>query len=230
MNARLLIGCERSGTVRDAFRSVGVDAWSCDLEQDERGSPFHLVADVFDAVRSFDALIVHPPCTFLCSSGLHWNKRRPERAEQTAAALQFVRDLFALPVRFLCLENPIGRIGTAIRPADQIVQPYNFGEDASKSTCLWLRNLPPLQYGRYVEPRMVCKCGATYAYERAFMDREGCPSCGMTGAAANPRWSNQTDSGQNRLGPSPDRWMERSRTFPGIARAMAEQWAPILCM
>lgn len=225
MNTRLLIGCERSGTVRDAFRSVGVDAWSCDLEQDERGSPFHMVADVFDAVRSFDALIVHPPCTFLCSSGLHWNRRRPERAEQTAAALQFVCDLFALPVRFLCLENPVGRIGTAIRPPDQTLQPFRFGDDASKATCLWLRNLPRLRRGSVSPPRMVCTNGHGYAFGDAFTARDGCPTCGAPG---RPRWSNQTDSGQNRIGPSPDRWMERSRTFPGIARAMAEQWAPIL--
>lgn len=228
MSARLLIGCERSGVVRDAFRSAGVDAWSCDLANDEHGSGFHIVGDVLQVVRDFDALIVHPPCTFLCSSGLHWNRRRPERAEKTAAALQFVRDLFALPVRFLCLENPIGCIGTQIRKADQIIQPYRFGEDASKSTCLWLRSLPTLQPVRYVEPRMVCRCGATYAYDRAFKDAEGCPSCGLTGASAMPRWSNQTNSGQNRLGPSSDRWMKRSRTYRGIALAMAEQWSPFL--
>lgn len=225
---RVLVGCERTGTVRRALRARGVSAWSCDLVPDMSDDPsFHLVGDVLELAPMFDALIVHPPCTYLASSGLHWNARVPGREQKTQEAVEFVRLIFALPLRVLCLENPIGRIGTAIRPADQVVQPYQFGEDASKATALWLRGLPLLKPTRYVEPRMVCRCGGTYTYERAFTS-EGCPHCGDTGAAALPRWANQLNSGQNRLPPSADRAVIRSRTYPGIAEAMADQWRQYL--
>lgn len=142
-------------------------------------------------------LIAHPPCTYLCSSGLHWNKRQPEREALTQEALAFVRLLLEAPIPRIALENPVGRIGTAIRRADQRIQPYEFGEDASKATCLWLKNLPKLVATKAIPPRLV---------------------------NGKPRWANQTDSGQNRLGPSADRWKERSKTYPGIAAAMAAQW------
>ena len=151
-------------------------------------------------ICEWDLLIAHPPCTYLCSSGLHWNGRQPGREARTQAALDFVRLLMDAPVPRIAIENPVGRIGTAIRKADQYVQPYQFGDDASKRTGLWLKGLPLLDVPRseqWIAPRFV-------------NDR--------------PRWSNQTDSGQNRLGPSPDRWRKRSQTYPGIARAMAEQW------
>ena len=196
----LLVGCESSGTVRDAFRARGIDAYSCDLLQDQSGSPYHIVGDVLDVIasRHWDALIAHPPCTYLCSSGLHWNKKRPEREQQTEFALQFVRALLNAPISHIAIENPVGRIGTAIRQADQYIQPYQFGHDASKRTGLWLKNLPKLRPTAFIEPRMVNN---------------------------KPRWSNQTDSGQNRLGPSADRWQLRSKTYQGIAVAMANQWS-----
>jgi len=196
---RILAACEYSGRVRQAFRDLGHDAWSCDLLESEDGSPYHIQGDVFDAVKDqhWDMMIVFPPCTYLAVSGLHWGKRIPGRAEKTDEAVSFVQKLLNLPIERIALENPVGCISTRIRKPDQILQPYNFGEDASKKTCLWLKNLPPLTPTQYVEPRMV----------------EG-----------KPRWANQTGSGQNKLGPSPDRWKERSRTYIGIAEAMALRW------
>lgn len=194
---RVLVACEFSGTVRDEFLKLGHDAWSCDLlPTDVPGPHFQCdVREVFDL--TWDLLIAHPPCTYLCSSGLHWNTRTPGREQKTQEALEFVRLLLNAPVEKIALENPIGRIGTAIRPADQIVQPYMFCEDASKQTALWLKNLPKLVPTGMVEPRIV---------------------------NGKKRWGNQTDSGQNRLGPSEDRWKLRSKTYHGIAMAMAEQW------
>lgn len=209
---RVLIGCETSGVVRESFRAAGVDAWSMDLLPAEDQSPHHILADhelhlldVADA--GWDLVIVHPPCTYLCSSGLHWCHKRPGRDRLTEKALDFVRALFKLRVPRLCIENPVGRISTAVRKPDQIVQPYQFGDNASKATCLWLRGLPPLRPTQYVPGRVT-------GYRE-----DGRPIV---------RWANQTDSGQNRLGPSPDRWRKRSRTYPGIAAAMAAQWGPLL--
>jgi hypothetical protein len=147
--------------------------------------------------------ILHPPCTYLCSSGLHWNSRRPERAVKTEEALQFVRDLVRASehISRICVENPVGRISSVLGRITQIIQPHDYGEDASKATCLWLRGLPPLRPTGFVDPRWVKRNGKLL-----------------------PRWANQTDSGQNKLPPSDDRWQKRSRTYPGIARAMADQW------
>ncbi len=193
---RILIACERSGVVRDAFLRRGHDAWSCDLVPSESPGP-HLICDVMTILKDgWERLIVHPDCTYLCSSGLHWNNRG-RGWEKTEAALEFVRRLLDAPIDQICLENPTGCIGTRIRPADQYIQPYEFGEDASKKTGLWLKNLPLLVPTKYIQPRIV---------------------------NGKPRWSNQTDSGQNRLGPSEKRAMERARTYPGIAEAMATQW------
>ena len=211
-----LVGCERSGIVRNALRAVGVDAYSCDLEPAEDGSPYHIQGDVLAVLDQFgcDLFIVHPECTYLSSSGLHWNKRRPERAAKTEAALLFVAALlqWALdhPRVNFCLENPHGCISTRLPELDQhfdkqTIQPYQFGEDASKATVLRLRNLPALVGTRRVRGRMV----------------EYPPGSGKV----VERWANQTDSGQNRLGPSEHRWMDRARTYPGIAEAMAQQWS-----
>jgi len=196
---RVLVACEYSGAVRDAFRRRGHDAWSCDLLPDNTASGWHYQADVSQIMREheFDLLIAHPPCTYLCSSGLHWNKRRPEREAMTEQALDFVRTLMAASVPRVAIENPVGRIGTAIRPADQYVQPHEHGHDASKRTGLWLKNLPLLEPTQRIQPRYV---------------------------DGRPRWANQTDSGQNRLPPSADRWKQRSNTYQGIAEAMADQW------
>lgn len=191
---RVLIGCEFSGTVRDAFSAKGHDAWSCDFLPSETLGQ-HYQGDVRDLLAEpWDLAIFHPPCTYLCSSGLHWNKRRPERAAQTEEALDFVRLLLTAPIEKIALENPIGCISTKIRKPDQVIQPWQFGHPESKSTCLWLRGLPLLK------PTNVLPL----------------PESG--------RWDNQTASGQNKLTPSPDRWKERSKTYKGIAEAMAQQW------
>lgn len=198
----LLIGCEYSGIVRDAFRALGHYAMSCDLLASDRPGP-HYRGDVRDVINEgWDGMICHPPCTYLTSAGLHWNKRRPERAQLTEEALRFVQLLLDAPIPHIGLENPVGCISTRIRRPDQIIQPYEFGEDASKATCLWLKDLPLLTQTRRLQGRMVSHQGRTVE-----------------------RWSNQTDSGQNKLPPTEDRWKIRSTTYPGIAQAMAEQWS-----
>ena len=203
---RVLVACEYSGRVRDAFIAKGHDAISCDLLPTDSKGP-HYQGDVFDIINDgFDLMVAHPPCTYLTSAGLHWNKRgvlvdgRP-RAELTADALDFVRRLLAAPIPRIALENPVGCISSQICKPDQIIQPYDFGEDASKATCLWLKGLPLLQgTGKYLG-RLVTHNGKQVE-----------------------RWSNQTDSGQNKLPPTADRWKIRSETYLGIAKAMAEQW------
>ena len=193
----VLVACEFSGVVRDAFALRGHNAVSCDLLPSERPGR-HYQGDVRRILHlGWDLMIAHPDCTYLCSSGLHWNKRTLGRDEKTEQALEFVRLLMAAPIDKIAIENPVGRINTAIRPPDQYIQPYEFGHDASKKTGLWLKNLPLLKPTSYVEPRMV---------------------------NGKPRWGNQCDSGQNKLGPSADRWKLRAATYQGWADAMAAQW------
>ena len=142
---KVLIACEFSGVVREAFRKLGHDAWSCDLlPTDIPGQ--HFQCDVKEIVyNGWDLMIAHPPCTYLCSSGLHWNKRRPERQALTDAAMMFVFWLVSVPtIPRIAIENPIGCLSTLYRKPDQIIQPWMFGEDASKSACLWLKGLPKL--------------------------------------------------------------------------------------
>lgn len=191
---RVLIACEFSGTVRDAFTALGYEAMSCDLLPTEvPGS--HYEGPVQDVLREgWDLMIAHPPCTYLCASGLHWNKRRPERAQQTEEALDFVRLLLDAPIPRIALENPIGCISTRIRKPNQTIQPWQFGHAESKATCLWLKGLPLLEPTAIVEK----------------------PTSG--------HWDNQTPSGQNKLGPSADRWKLRSKTYQGIAKAFATQY------
>lgn len=141
------------------------------------------------------------------------------RAEKTDEALDFVRFLLDAPIPKIALENPVGCISTRIRKPTQTIQPWQFGEDASKATCLWLKGLTPLLPTAYVEPRMVC-CGNVLPEG---VGKHGCPNCNGDNKAL-PRWSNQTNSGQNKLPPSDDRWKIRSETYLGIAQAMADQW------
>jgi hypothetical protein len=222
---RILIACEFSGIVRDAFIARGHNAVSCDLLASERPGP-HIQVDVLEILEDgWEMLIAFPPCTYLCSSGLHWNKRRPEREEQTHEAMLFVfnlmgEGLIAHEIPHVALENPIGRISTAYRKPDQIIQPYHFGHDASKQTCLWLKGLSKLCPTKQVEPNYGCSCGHRFSWE---LGKYGCPNCHGEGKA-RPIWGNQTPTGQNKLGPSETRAMERSRTYQGIADAMAEQW------
>ena len=196
---RILIACESSGTVRDAFLAKGHEAVSCDILPSETGGP-HIQGDVLDVIvvdRKWDMMIAHPPCTYLCSSGMHWTTRGLRDPKLTEDALMFARKLLEADIEKIAAENPVGAISTRIRKPDQYIHPYQFGDDASKKTGLWLKGLPCLVPTNYIEPRMV---------------------------GGKPRWSNQTDSGQNRLGPSQDRWKQRSKTYQGIANAMAQQW------
>lgn len=201
----ILVACEFSGTIRRALRARGYDAVSCDLLPAEDGSPHHYEGDVFDILDAgWRGMIAHPDCTYLTSSGLHWNRRRPGRAEKTEAALRFVDRLLNGVVERVVLENPRGCISTRIRRPDQMIQPYMFGDDASKETHLWLRGVPKLVIpdpAHWFPPRLV---------------------------DGKKRWSNQTDSGQNRLAPSPGRAKERSRTYAGIGNAIADQLGPYL--
>jgi hypothetical protein len=215
---RVLVGMEYSGRVRDAFIRAGHDAMSCDLLPSEAPGP-HYQGDVFDIVDDdWDLAIFHPTCTYLTISaewaygdGPYHQKLKPEtltgaarRAARDRAVQQFLR-IMALPILRIAAENPIGVLSTRYRKPDQVVQPWWFGDDASKATCLWLKGLRKLIPTRQVAGRQVEHNGRTVL-----------------------RWGNQTDSGQNRLTPSEDRWKERARTYPGLAEAMSLQWCAVL--
>ena len=178
----MLVACEYSGIVREAFRAKGHDAWSCDLLPTEVEGP-HITGDVLAHLdEGWDLMVAHPPCTHLAVSGARWFPTK--RAEQ-AEALEFVRALLDAPIPRIALENPVSIISSRIRRPDQTIQPWQFGHGEVKRTCLWLKGLPLLRPTNIVDGRE----------ERVW-----------------------------RMGPSPDRWRERSRTLPGIAAAMAEQW------
>lgn len=200
---KVLVACEYSGTVRDAFISMGHEAMSCDLLPTDVPGP-HYQGDVFDIInQGWDMMIAHPPCTYLCVSGLHWNKRVEGRDAKTDEALEFVKKLLDAPIQRIALENPVGCISKRIRKPEQIIQPYEYGDDAAKKTCLWLKNLPKLRPTDRVRGRKV-KTPSGKIVER---------------------WSNQCDNfGQDKTPPSPDRWKIRSKTWQGIANAMASQW------
>jgi len=185
---KVLVACEFSGIVRDAFAKRGHDGWSCDLLPTEiKGK--HIQDDVLKHLNdSWDLMIAHPPCTYLAVSGARWWETK--QVDQRKA-IYFLLALASANIPKICIENPIGIMSTYWRKPDQIIQPWMFGEDASKATCLWLKGLPLLQ------PTEVIK---------------------------KERYANQTPSGQNKLGPSPERAKLRSITYQGIAEAMAEQW------
>lgn len=230
---KALVGCEFSGTVRDALIRKGVDAISCDLLPTTAPGP-HIQADLLTVLEreSFDLLIAHPPCTYLSSSGLHWNKRRPGREQLTEDAVAFVRAILNANVPRIAVENPIGRLSTAIRKPDQIIQPWQFGHDASKATCFWLKNLPPLEPTTSLQrPAWIpcpdgCDDFLCQRHNTHTADCE-CPPIDDWLPDDDPyrkHYGNQTPSGQNKLGPSADRWALRSITYPGIAEAIAAQW------
>jgi len=195
---RVLVACESSGAVRDAFIRAGHYAASCDLLPSESPLGDHFQCNVLDILdHGWDLLIAHPPCTYLSVSGMHWTTRGLRDPKLTEDALEFTRALMDAPIEKIAIENPVSVISSRIRKPDQIIQPYQFGHDASKKTCLWLKNLPLLKPTNHIPGRSV---------------------------NGKLRWANQTDSGQNRLPPSKDRWKIRSQTYWGIAQAMAEQW------
>lgn len=201
---KVLVACEYSGRVRDAFIARGHTAMSCDLLPTDVAGP-HYQGDVFDIIdQGWDLMIAHPPCTYLSVSGMHWTTRGLRDPQLTEDALDFVQRLMDAPIAKIAIENPISVISSRIRKPDQIISPYQFGHDASKKTCLWLKNLPLLQATQMVEPRIV-------------ITPSGKPA---------KRWGNQCDNyGQDKLPPSADRWKLRSATYQGIADAMAAQWS-----
>ena len=179
---RVLVACEYSGAVRDAFAARGHYAMSCDLLPTEVPGPHH-EGDVRDVLSDgWDLMVAHPPCTHLAVSGARWFK---DKLQEQAEALDFVRMLMAAPIERIALENPISIISSRIRKPDQIIQPWQHGHGETKATCLWLQGLPKLQPTNVVDGR---------------------------------------EARVHRMPPGPDRWKERSRTFHGIAAAMAEQW------
>ena len=182
---RVLVACEYSGRVRQAFRNKGHDAWSCDLLQSEDGSDFHIVGDVLQVIRQgWDLMIAHPPCTDLAVSGArHFAAKRADGRQQKS--IDFFMELANAPIEQKCLENPISIMSSVWRKPDQIIQPWQFGHGETKATCLWLKNLPLLKPTNIVEGR---------------------------------------DHRVHHMPPGPNRWKERSRTYQGIANAMAEQW------
>lgn len=221
---KILVACEWSGTVRDAFIRAGHQAVSCDMEPTAVPGPHH-EGNVLDIINDgWHMLVAFPPCTYLCSSGLHWNKRQAGRQAKTEAALQFVQALMDAPMERIAIENPVGCISTRIRKPDQQIQPYQFGHDASKGTCLWLKNLPTLQATKHVDPTYACRCGHRFESQ---LGKYGCPNCCAESGAARQVWANQTPSGQNKLGPSADRAKKRGKTYQGISDAMAAQWGSL---
>jgi hypothetical protein len=183
---RVLVACEYSGRVREAFRRRGHDAWSCDLLPAEDDSPHHIECDVRIALKRgrWDMMIAHPPCTHLAVSGArHFEEKRKDGRQ--IEAIDFFLDLAHAPIPRIAIENPVCIMSSVWREPDQIIQPWEYGHGETKTTCLWLKGLPPLRPTNIV-------------------------------AGREPR--------VHRMSPSPDRWKERSRTLPGIAGAMADQW------
>ena len=181
---RVLIACEFSGIVRDAFTQKGHSAISCDLLPTESPGP-HYQRNIMELLYppwTWDLMIAHPPCQHLAVSGARWFK---DKEKEQKAALEFVQTLLDAPIPKICLENPVSIISTKIRKPDQIIQPWMFGHGETKKTCLWLKGLPPLVPTNIVEGR---------------------------------------ESRIHRMPPGPDRWKNRSRFYPGIAKAMADQW------
>lgn len=182
---RVLIACEFSGTVREAFAARGHDAWSCDILPTEVPGK-HLQCDVAEVLgEGWDMMIAHPPCTHLAVSGARWFG---EKVGEQSDALNFVRLLMAAPIPRIAIENPVSIISSRIRKCDQVIQPWQFGHGEMKTTCLWLKNLPRLRPTDIVEGRE----------QRVW-----------------------------KLPPSADRWALRSKTFDGIAEAMADQWGKL---
>ena len=192
---RVLVACEYSGVVRDAFRAFGHDAISCDLLHAEDDGHLHYQGDVMDIIDDdWDLMIAHPPCTHLSVSGARWWKDKQIDQEE---ALDFFSSLLNADIPRIAIENPIGIASTRIRKPDQIIHPYQFGHPVSKATCLWLKGLPPLEPTDEVEPEWVV----------------------FPNGKRQSKWYYETS-----LAPHHQRGHLRSRTFEGIAKAMANQW------
>lgn len=203
--APILVGCEFSQAVTKAFRDRGFEAYSCDLIPTEGNSEWHLQMDIFEAIKKIKPrlAILFPPCTYLTLAGNRWflpqyKERYPNRKQQRAEAISFVKQLWNCDVPRIAIENPLGVLSTEWRQPTQIIQPYEFGDPQRKTTCLWLKNLPKLKPTKIVKPEII-------QYKN--------------GKGTDSAWHINTFNL-----PKAQRSRERSRTFPGIAAAMAEQW------
>lgn len=203
---KVLVACEFSGVVRRAFRARGHEAFSCDIVPSTDNSPWHYQCDVREILQigGWDLIIGHPPCTDISVSGaLHFKAKIADGRQ--ARAIEFFMLIANADCPKVVVENPVCIMSSVWRKPDQIIQPYQYGEDASKKTCLWLRGVPKLVGTKRIAGRLV----------------EYPPGSGK----CLERWDNQTDSGQNKLGPSETRAADRAVTYPGIAEAMADQWS-----
>ncbi len=191
-----MVACEFSGTVREAFRAKGHDAWSCDLLPTEQPGQ-HIQGDVLEVLNGdWDLMIGHPPCTYLTVSGNKWmnHPRFPNRAADRENGADFFMALYNANIPKIAVENPIGVMSTRFRKPDQVIQPWMFGHGEVKATCLWLKGLPPL-VPTHIDNDLFACATPTERHDRL-----------------------------HRLPPSEDRWKIRSKTFQGIANAMADQW------
>lgn len=211
---KLLIACEFSGIVREAFKAKGHDVWSCDLLPSEIPGQ-HIQDDVLKHLdEGWDMVIAHPPCTHLAVSGARYFKQKKMVQNE---AINFFLCFVNINTPKVCIENSIGIMSRVYRKPDQIIQPWMFGHPESKATCLWLKGVPTLKPSEISDFKSYrCKCGNVFEVE---LGKYGCCD-----SPAKPLWENQTKSGQNKLPPSEHRAKDRSRTYQGIAKAMAEQW------
>jgi hypothetical protein len=208
---KILIACEFSGIVRDAFTKNGHDAWSCDILPTESPGR-HIFGDVIPVLKEkWDMIIAFPPCTHLCSSGARSFKEKIADGRQQQGI-----DFFMMFVNCCCpkiaIENPIGIMSTKYRKPDQIIQPWQFGHPHSKATCLWIKGLPKLNPTNILNPTWTKNLSSKGKKTDVCHNRP------------QVRWENQTASGQNKISPSKNRWKLRSITYHGIADAMASQW------
>lgn len=194
---KVLVACEFSDTVRKTFTEQGHDAWSCDLLDSENGSKYHIKDDVLNHLKDgWDLMIAHPPCTFMCNSGVSWLSKDESRWGELQKANEFFHRLWNAPIERIAIENPIPHKYALLPKYSQIIQPYEYGHAERKATCLWLKNLPLLQPTKnvYAEMKSLPKSQAQRIHYAS---------------------------------PGRDRWKIRSRTFEGIAKAMASQWGKI---
>lgn len=195
---RILVACEFSGRVREAFRRLGHDAWSCDLLPSDDNSPYHLIGDVRGLLNDeWDLIIAHPPCTYLTNAGVSWLHKRPERWEKMREGAELFKEILDAPAQYICVENPIiHKYAVEIigRRQDQVLQPWMFGHMERKATCLWLKGLPKLSPTDNVKEQML-------------------------------KLPKNVQQRLHYLPPSKDRWKLRSTTYQGIADAMAQQWS-----
>lgn len=210
---RVLIGCEYSAVVREAFYKRGHYVWSCDYLPTEKPGQFgyHYQGDIFDMLSdSWDLMIAHPPCTFLSRAGQAWKGRTPEvapyREAQAELAIQFMDRLWNSGINKICLENPVGLANTRWRKPSQIIHPYYFGDRELKETCLWLKGLPRLNGLQHIDK----------------VKDKPLPTPGKSRIGSDGKMKNQYFCG--RMDNKSNAARLKSRTFPGIARAMAEQW------